>query len=235
VPADARRRRAGTTHARSTAQAGVFLCAHCHVLLALWDGKPSEQVGGTSQVVRFHHDDVMPGYTPSGTASRLILTDDESDLVYHVVCSRARPDGEPAAGLTPCDVWWYTTDDLHPRVKALPERHQRVFDRSSDFNRDVAAHSARIDASRSLNARAGASMPPDPGHQLVFARRTGSRFTTEAQVVHYDSHPCWGWVSRTCRTDYSCRQWLIFALLGMMMSGMVVSAIAGRGAWHRRV
>ena len=37
----------------------------------------------------------MPGYTPRATASRLILTDDESDLVYHIVCSRDRPDGEP--------------------------------------------------------------------------------------------------------------------------------------------
>ncbi len=32
------------------------------------------------------------------TSSKLNLTEDESDLVYHVVCSRDRPDGEPAAG-----------------------------------------------------------------------------------------------------------------------------------------
>ena len=56
----------GKNRARQYAQAGVFLCAHCHVLLALWDGKSSGQLGGTSQVVRFHHDDVMPGYTPRG-------------------------------------------------------------------------------------------------------------------------------------------------------------------------
>jgi hypothetical protein len=40
------------------AQLGVFLCAHCHILLALWDGKENEELGGTGQVVRFHHDDV---------------------------------------------------------------------------------------------------------------------------------------------------------------------------------
>ena len=85
----------GPGRARQYASAGVFLCAHCHVLLALWDGKESDQLGGTSQVVRFHHHDLMPGYTPRATASRLNLTDDESDLVYHVVCSRDRPDGSP--------------------------------------------------------------------------------------------------------------------------------------------
>jgi hypothetical protein len=52
----------GPNRNRQYAQLGVFLCAHCHILLALWDGKESEELGGTGQVVRFHHDDVMPGY-----------------------------------------------------------------------------------------------------------------------------------------------------------------------------
>ena len=56
----------GPNRALQYAQAGVFICAHCHVLLALWDGKFTDQLGGTSQVVRFHHDDVMPGFTPRG-------------------------------------------------------------------------------------------------------------------------------------------------------------------------
>jgi len=34
------------------AQLGVFLCAHCHILLALWDGKPGTEFGGTGQVVK---------------------------------------------------------------------------------------------------------------------------------------------------------------------------------------
>ena len=41
------------------AQLGVFLSAHCHILLAIWDGKPGTALGGTGQVVRFHHDNVM--------------------------------------------------------------------------------------------------------------------------------------------------------------------------------
>ena len=85
--------------AQQYAQLGVFLCAHCHILLALWDGKDSDNLGGTGQVVRFHHDDVMPGYTPESTGSGLIIADDESDLVYHIVCSRDRPDGAPATGI----------------------------------------------------------------------------------------------------------------------------------------
>jgi hypothetical protein len=83
------------------AQVGVFLCAHCHILLALWDGKLTGDLGGTGQVVRFHHDDIMEGYTDRSTASQQMLVDDESDLVYHIVCSRDRPDGKPHQDFEP--------------------------------------------------------------------------------------------------------------------------------------
>ncbi|MFV2090412.1 MAG: hypothetical protein ACC642_07145, partial [Pseudomonadales bacterium] len=41
------------------AQLGAYLAAHCHILLAVWDGKPSNAPGGTGHVVNFHHHDVM--------------------------------------------------------------------------------------------------------------------------------------------------------------------------------
>lgn len=126
------------------AQLGVFLCAHCHILLALWDGKYNDSLGGTGQVVRFHHDDVMPGFTRKTTASRLILADDESDLVYHVVCSRDRADGRPADGLSPLDWHWFTAGEGNSRTKTMPSRHRRVFDHLSEFNRDARVHEDSI-------------------------------------------------------------------------------------------
>ena len=75
----------------------MFLSAHCHVLLALWDGRESGEIGGTASVVNFHQNDLMPGYTSRAAANQRMLADDESDLVYHIVCSRSRPGGEPAA------------------------------------------------------------------------------------------------------------------------------------------
>src|SRR5690606_18120543 len=61
---------------RQYAQLGIFLCAHCHILLALWDGKYSQELGGTGQIVRFHHGDIMPGYTTRTVASQQMLVDD---------------------------------------------------------------------------------------------------------------------------------------------------------------
>jgi hypothetical protein len=83
----------GHNRDRQYAQLGVFLSAHCHVLLALWDGRNSGELGGTTAVVNFHQNDMMPGYTSRAAANQRMLADDESDLVYHIVCSRARPGG----------------------------------------------------------------------------------------------------------------------------------------------
>ena len=131
--------------ARQYAQLGVFLCAHCHILLALWDGKPSSELGGTGQVVRFHHDDVMPGYTTASVASQRMLVDDESDLVYHIVCSRSGAGGAPHPDLRPLDWWWFTKDPDCPRSKELPAQHRLIFRRSAEFSRDWLRYARRIE------------------------------------------------------------------------------------------
>ncbi|MBT5218589.1 MAG: hypothetical protein HOI35_17775 [Woeseia sp.] len=134
----------GDARDQQYAQLGVFLCAHCHILLALWDGKHNDKLGGTSQVVRFHHDDVMPGYTSDLSGSGLILANDESDLVYHIVCSRDRENGGPEDPNLPGETGWFYQDDNEPRSKTLPERHRRVFRYTSEFSADTVTHSDAI-------------------------------------------------------------------------------------------
>jgi hypothetical protein len=130
---------------RAYARLGVFLTAHCHILLAIWDGKPGTALGGTAQVVRFHHDSVMAGYVPPSATAQQILVDDESDLVYHIVCSRDRDGGEPAAGLKPLEVCWFTKNIDEPRSASLPEQHRRICRRSGEFSRDSQRFSDRIE------------------------------------------------------------------------------------------
>ena len=128
------------------AQMGVFLSAHCHILLALWDGKTSGQLGGTAQVVRFHHDDIMPGYTTRTVGTQQMLIDDESDLIYHIVCSRQGPDGAPAKDYEPLECAWYTKDRHKPRQRELPSQHELIFSRSSEFSEDSIRFRDRIES-----------------------------------------------------------------------------------------
>ena len=127
----------GPERDRQYAQLGVFLCAHCHILLALWDGKPGAALGGTGQVVKFHHDNIMPGYTRKTVATQQMLVDDESDLVYHIVCSRDRPDGRPHEDFQPLQCSWFTKDRNERRSRTIPKQHQTIFERSSEFSRDA--------------------------------------------------------------------------------------------------
>ena len=231
----------GPNRSRQYAQLGVFMCAHCHVLLALWDGKPSDRLGGTAQVVRFHHDDVMPGYTPQAASSRLVLTDDESDLVYHVVCSRDRPDGAPAMGLQPLEVSWFTTDDRQPRVREMPGRHRLVFERTNEFSRDAVAHAAEIESGKYplLTPEQAASMPAglrDIDQVFCAADWLAIHFQKRVLLALRVTHVCvllMG-VAYVSYTDMSADRWLLFALLGLMLIASGVNLLARRGDWHRK-
>jgi len=130
------------------ARLGAYLSAHCHILIAIWDGKPSHHLGGTAQVVRFHHDDVMPGITLKTTVSQQMLVDDESDLIFHIVCSRDREESAPHHDYEALDWFWYTKNEKCPRSKDLPAQPELIFRRSSEFSEDAKKFAARIKAEK---------------------------------------------------------------------------------------
>jgi hypothetical protein len=234
-------RGAGPNRARQYAQLGVFLSAHCHILLALWDGKHSDDLGGTAQVVRFHQDDLMPGYTPRATASRLTLTDDESDLVYHVVCSRQRANGTPEAGLAPLDAWWFTRDESEPRTRDLPPRYRQIFDRTDEFNRDMSRFAEGI-------AHGGWPLLPQDWRSFLpkglkdideictaadwLANRYQKRTLWTLRVVH--AFVLLIGITYVSYTDLGGNRLLLFVLIGLMVAAGGVGYAATRGAWHRK-
>ena len=231
----------GPNRSRQYAQVGVFMCAHCHVLLALWDGKDSDQLGGTSQVVRFHHDDVMPGFTPRGAAGRLVLADDESDLVYHIVCSRDRPGGTPAAGLAALEASWYTSDDRQPRVAELPARHRLVFDRTNEFSGDIRLHTDDITAGKYplLTPEQAATMPKglrDIDQLFCAADWLAIHFQKRVQRTLLATHVCvfltgFAYLSYT---DFRSDRKFILLVLAAMGLAMLINSLAQRGAWQRK-
>ncbi len=118
------------------AQLGAYLAAHSHVLLAIWDGKPSNAPGGTGHVIQFHQHDVIELIAGGQHRSPIDFTEDESDLVFHVVCSR-KASGPPELGLAPGETYWFTRDELKPRTLYLPDRYRMVFQRMAEFSSDL--------------------------------------------------------------------------------------------------
>jgi hypothetical protein len=127
----------GRDRDRQYARLGAYLAAHSHILLAIWDGKPSSAPGGTGHVIQFHLNDVIDLLAEGQHRSPIDFSEDESDLIYHVVCSR-REDGPPIEPLQPGETFWLTRDDVTPRTSDMPQRYQVVFKRMSEFSRDMA-------------------------------------------------------------------------------------------------
>ncbi|HEX7062284.1 MAG TPA: hypothetical protein VF200_09950 [Woeseiaceae bacterium] len=226
--------------ARQYAQLGVFLSAHCHILVALWDGKPTDQLGGTADVVRFHHDDVMPGYTPPATVSRLVLAEDESDLVYHIVCSRARENGAPAEGLAALDCWWFTADDREPRTRAIPLRHRRVFQLTREFNRDALRYGARIAAeSRPLAGDSDGEVPRGARvieHGFRIADWLALHYQKGRLLALRSTHvlALLMGIMYVVYSDVLPQRIFIVAFVGFFLIAAAVHVFVGRHAWHRK-
>jgi hypothetical protein len=231
----------GTERNRQYAQLGVFLCAHCHVLLALWDGKYTSELGGTSQVVQFHHDDVMPGYTTTTIASQQLLVDDESDLVYHIVCSRSREQGEPHSDFQPLESAWFTKDREKPRSQELPKQHQLIFERSSEFSIDAIHFAKQIEAEKyplldkadedSLSSGLGAInhifciadwLSIHYQKRMLFALRATHifAFLMGLMFILYSDLKTW--------------QYFMMAFLVFFLMAAGTQYTSKRGAWHRK-
>ena len=122
--------------AQQYAQLGIFISNHSQVLLALWDGKPSPKAGGTASVVNYHLTALMPGLSVAEDSPNL-LADNENDLVYHIACSRDRPDGQPREGLSPLQTSWMTAQFGLESGDNLPIEYQIMWHRLQDYQRDM--------------------------------------------------------------------------------------------------
>ncbi len=126
------------------AQLGVFISNHSQVLLALWDGKPSNAVGGTASVVNYHLTAVMPGFAVAEESPNL-LADNENDLAYHIVCSRDRVNGHPKEGLLPFQKTWVTAHYGLETGDQMPLDYRVMLYRLQDFDRDAEKYQSAID------------------------------------------------------------------------------------------
>ncbi len=232
---------AGPERSRQYAQLGVFLCAHCHILLAVWDGKLTGDLGGTGQVVKFHHDDIMPGYTPKTLATQQMLVDDESDLVYHIVCSRDRPDGAPRDGLKPLDWCWFTKDQYQPRSRELPKQHQLIFERSSEFSREAVQHAQQIEAEKySLyKAEQAKELPPgvaDINFLFCIADWLAIRYQKKVLLAFRATHLLAFLMGLMFILYSDVQTWSLymFAFLLFFLVSAGVQLMARKQGWHRK-
>jgi hypothetical protein len=224
------------------AQLGMFMSSHCQILLALWDGRPSDAVGGTAQVVEFHLRNEMPGLSVTQIAPNL-LADDESDLVFHLPCSR-RLAGAPAAVARSDEnafrTRWITLDGERDGGGPMPAHYTHVFGQMQTFNVDAARYAGRI-ATQGLTLLGQGSPEPPPAVQEIdalfraadwlavhFRRRVRSSLLC-THVLAAGMGLCFIVFSDV----QSGRVWLAAFLL-MFLAGLVVKQVGARREWQRK-
>jgi len=222
------------------ANAGMFISAHCHILLALWDGINESGMGGTAQVIYFQHYDRLPGVADSVPRSSLFLSDNETDLVYHICCSRQQITKESDYDIGPLEARWFTTDPDNPSTAEMPPRYASVFDRTDDFNADVSHYLASNEEPTSEE------FTPPETHTQEAAERIGRYFGISDVLANYYQAR----INLTLGTNYTLAmvaglafiiyaemtdvRLLVVVFLVSLFATIILAGISERRQWHRK-
>ena len=225
---------------RQYAQLGIFVSNHSQVLLALWDGKPSSATGGTASVVNYHLTAIMPGYSMAEDSPNL-LADNENDLVYHIVCSRDRPDGQPQKGLQALKTAWITAHFGFEPGQRMPLDYEIMLHRLQDFESDRAKYQSAID-------KEGADLLESaPDLELPL----GTRAICEAHrvadwlAIHFQKRISAGLIVMHCMavliglifivySEFDGFDFLVNFFLLAFLAGYILFKIGERRQWHRK-
>ena len=130
----------GTQRDAQYAAAGIFIASHCHLLLAIWDGRSSQLHGGTAQVVRYHLEGILPGTIERRRVARPLLDRGDESLLCHLACSRdigSEGIQPPASPHRPLDMRWVSQQHDQPFDQGIPDEYACMFQRMVEFNRDL--------------------------------------------------------------------------------------------------
>ena len=225
---------------RQYAQLGIFISNHSQILLALWDGKPSDATGGTASVVNYHLTGVMPEYSIADDSPNL-LAENENDLAYHIVCSRDRPEGEPREGLQPLQTSWLTAHWGFESGDQMPLDYEVTLHRLQDYGQDMAKYQSIIE-------REGADLLENaPDLELPIGTRTiaDQHRIADWLAIHYQKRISAGLIAIhsiavvigmifIVYSEFDGLDFLVNIFLLAFLVGFVLYKIGERRQWHRK-
>ena len=219
----------GPARDQQYARAGVFISSHCHVLLALWDGRESALTGGTAQIVAFHLNGEVPGPVERRRAAPGLLELGGETLAYHIPVAR-QDSTEPLRA----ECRWLTFNQELIAHAALPHAFDQMFRRHCEFDVDwsrygdsIGSHPDRVE----LDAEAC------PIHALFrvadWLATTYQRRVANVLLATYLLAALMGF-SFIVYSDVTNQDVMLYLFLLFFMIGIVVSTLAARREWHRK-
>ena len=224
----------GHARNRQYAKAGVFIASHAHILVAIWDGEDSGRLGGTGQIVKYYLHGSLPGVAERTRQARHILSGGDEHLLYHIVCSREGENGLAAAGLTPLQTFWRTSDEVSPAA-SMPHEFALMIQHMVEFNEDCAKYAAEIDAANG-NANVETSAAGSIDHLFRSADWLALHFQKRVLLalrITFTLAALMG-IAFTFYAHLTQQDNMIYFFLLLFAGGGVVAALARRREWHRK-
>ena len=223
----------GMARDRQYAKAGVYIASHCHILLAIWDGKETGRLGGTAQIVKYHLSGTLPGLIDRRRETRHVLGGGDESLLYHIVCSRDGADDTVATGLQPLQTLWRTVDTADTR---LPEDFQLMFARMAEFNAECDRYADDIEAAVYTHQDSQSNTTAIVDHLFHAADWLAMHFQRRvlmAMRLTYTLAALMG-IAFTFYAHLTEQDYLIYLFLLLFASGGFVAVLAHRRGWHRK-
>ncbi|MGD9264565.1 MAG: hypothetical protein PVJ71_02180 [Lysobacterales bacterium] len=230
----------GADRDRQYAQLGIFISNHSQILLALWDGKPSDAPGGTSSVVNYHLTGKMPAYSVEDDSPNL-LAENENDLAYCITVSRNRPGGAPRKGLKPLQTEWITAHWGFESGEQMPLDYRVTLHRLQDYQQDKAKYQDKIE-------NEGANLLENaPGLELPVGIRAIAEQHRIADwlAIHFQKRISLGLISIYSTavvaglifiiySEFDGLDFLVNVFLLAFVAGFVIYKIGEHRQWHRK-
>ncbi len=168
---------------------GKYIARHCHILIALWDGLNTSEVGGTWQVVQFQ----LLGDSQQGLGP---LDPPKRGPVYQIVTPRKKATNTEGIPYQRTDCYpppiadGPTWSNSHTAPKESQMVYEAILDRVDMFNRDVAIVLPRSQRKSHANVASSTACvwvsPQDAAALPASSRSILSRFeATDLLAVHY--------------------------------------------------
>lgn len=230
--------RDGVERDRQYAQAGMFVARHCHLLLAIWDGKDSSKLGGTAQIVDYYLTGALPSaFERRRRTQRWLAGGGDERLLCHIVCSRKTPDGAPAEPLQPGQVIWRTADVAGEPDGPMPLAFRRVFKHADEFNLDATKYCEEIAAFHAeIDEQHGATTCGTTARLFATADWLAMHFQKRVLLglrIIYTAAALMG-IAFTAYDNLPRSDNMLYVFLLLFSVGVITSIIAKRRAWHRK-